>query len=237
MISEKKFALGFASFWNDAMPMGERFVRQQNLQLQRFTRPLWPDVPSRLRGVTNELGFQLFCKSRELGNMPLELPETVVSQLAEQSARFIRRFREYSRKEVAEATPEARREACELAERLAFFFGEHEPQVPIVCKPAFPGCGRIDPCEGDALAGETLYEVKAGDRAFRTVDLRQVLCYCALNHAARRYSISRVGLVNPRVGVFFVHPLDWLCREVSGVASTELFAEILDFASQPENSR
>jgi hypothetical protein len=79
--------------------------------------------------------------------------------------------------------------------------------------------------------------MRQGCRVFRTVDLRQVLYYCALNHAARRYSISRVGLVNPRVGVFFVHPLDWLCREVSGVASTELFAEILDFASQPENSK
>ena len=72
--------------------------------------------------------------------------------------------------------------------------------------------------------------MRPGCRVFRTVDLRQVLYYCALNHAARRYSISRVG-------VFFVHPLDWLCREVSGVASTELFAEILDFASQPENSK
>ena len=91
-------------------------------------------------------------------------------------------------------------------------------------------------CKADVLFGETLYDIKAGDRDFRLVDVRQLITYCALNHAVSNYTINKVGVVNPRLGVFFNVGVDELVEGMTGTSAVELFEEITTFLSTDRRS-
>ncbi len=93
-----------------------------------------------------------------------------------------------------------RHDAIAIASRLHVFF-EGKAESTII-KPRFPGCGWVNEAEGDVLDRNTLFEVKAGERPFRLADIRQVLCYCALDFSAKTYGINEVSVINPRLGTF-----------------------------------
>ncbi len=81
-----------------------------------------------------------------------------------------------------------------LAHNLSTFFRYAKARTHFTIRtirvsPRFEGCGWLDECEADFLTSNVLVEVKAGDRAFRSIDLRQVLIYCALNFASKKYDI------------------------------------------------
>jgi len=107
----------------------------------------------------------------------------------------------------------------------------------IVPEPKFPGCGIVDTCTGDVLVATTLFEIKAGDRFFLSIDVRQLMTYATLNHISKTFEISRVGLFNPRVGIRTEIDLDELCFEISGKRSVELLTEIALAISSGEMSR
>jgi hypothetical protein len=112
-----------------------------------------------------------------------------------------------------------------------FFSGERFSRV--VIEPTFRGCGGIDGATGDVLADEVLFEIKAGERDFRSIDLYQLLTYCALNFATKSLQITSVGPMKPRVGIFTVLDLDVLCRECAGTSAADVLDEILQYASEP----
>jgi hypothetical protein len=123
-------------------------------------------------------------------------------------------------------------EAKSLAERLESFV-QRFPGCNVKIAPSFPGCGWLDECSGDLLIDKVLCEVKAGENRFQGRDFRQVLIYAALNFQSRRYDIGSVCLVNPRLGIYIHEDLDDLCFGLAGAPATEVFAEIVDFISQP----
>jgi hypothetical protein len=55
--------------------------------------------------------------------------------------------------------------------------------------------------------------------------------YCALNFAAKSYSIERICLINPRMGVFLEESLDDLCDELAGRPPSDILADIVEFIS------
>ena len=60
----------------------------------------------------------------------------------------------------------------------------------------------IDLGKGDLISSDALFEIKAGDRFFRSVDVRQLIMYGALNSVSQSYQINRLGLFSiPRVGI------------------------------------
>jgi hypothetical protein len=128
-------------------------------------------------------------------------------------------------------------ESVALGKRLRDYFRHYERGHAIVARPQFLGCGIIDPCEGDLLAGTTLYEVKNVERDFRLADLRQLLCYCALNAASPTYKIDNVGLVNARGGVYYIVNLNALCLAAGGTSATALLSEIANYISVDRPSR
>jgi hypothetical protein len=130
-----------------------------------------------------------------------------------------------------------RKEINIIADRLQTFFLRVSEGRGFEVQPKFPGCGIIDTCFGDVRVGDALYEVKAGERTFRSMDLRQLLIYAALCKSARMQPLHRVGLFNPRVGVSFCAGLDHLCLEVSGTSSEELLTEIVRVISSGDTSR
>jgi hypothetical protein len=91
----------------------------------------------------------------------------------------------------------------------------------------------MNDAQGDVLCGNTLYEVKAGERHFRLADIRQMLCYCALDFSAKSYGIREVALVNPRSGNILREDLDVLCQKLSGASSADVLGEIVNYISEP----
>ena len=120
---------------------------------------------------------------------------------------------------------------------LKFVGQRSKGEFEVIFEPEFSGCGFVDFSVGDILIGEELYEVKAGERQFRSTDVRQLLTYCALNFAAKRYSIKKAGCVNPRRGTYFSFDVNALAFEMSGKSSTELLAEIVYYMSNSGISR
>lgn len=92
--------------------------------------------------------------------------------------------------------------------------------------PLFRGCGILSECRGDILADDLLIEVKAGDRGFRAVDLRQILVYSALAREAGDVRIKRICLMNPRWGVSWSATLDDAATSCGASSSAELLEEI-----------
>ena len=93
----------------------------------------------------------------------------------------------------------------------------------------FKGCGILDSCYGDLFVGSCLYEVKCVERNLRSIDIRQVLTYCALNYQSQQITIDEVSIVNPRRGIAFRYGVEALAQQVSGKNSAELFHQIGDF--------
>ena len=122
-------------------------------------------------------------------------------------------------------------EAHALTGRMATFFFERELATELVYQPTFRGCGIISDSFGDIIAGRTLYEIKTGDRPYRSVDLRQTLVYAALNYAARAYTITHLAILNPRLGTYLCFEVDNLTDQLAGKSSPQLFGDIIHFIS------
>lgn len=133
--------------------------------------------------------------------------------------------------------PDEMEDAREQLRRLRIFFENEAKGAALELSPPFAGCGIIDACEGDIYFDDTLFEIKAGDRNFRSIDLRQILTYAALNYSQSKRKIDSVGLFNPRLGISFCMGLEELCLEVSGHSASHTLSEIIRAISSGEISR
>lgn len=233
MISEKQFSTTYHSFWRQLLPWADRAVKFLNLGLtERFSEPVSPIISSGFRGFVNELAFQLCAV--DLGGGRSQLPSNISTELINKTRSRIRELGKGNIPDDPNSLELAINEAQLIRSSLKQFFLRFPAGTDIVFSPRFVGCGMIDNCEGDAVARDTLIEVKAGDRHFRIADIRQLLCYCALNRSAHTFDVSRVALVNPRTGLSYVGHIDELCELASGMTSSELLDEIIWFISSQE---
>lgn len=237
MISEKKFSNSYHAFWQEILPWSTRAIKFLNLGLtERFSDPITAITPTSCRGFINELAFQACAADpksyREVGAVVIA---------AETIAKTKKRIQLISQYDDALPTPEfevdAIKEAAILAASTKAFFRMFPVSQDIVFSPYFPGCGILDSCEGDAILQKTLVEFKAGDRHFRVADIRQLLCYAALNRAAGAFDVERIALANPRTGLSFISNLDEFCELVSGLGSAELLDQIIWFLSSQEQQQ
>lgn len=232
MITEKAFALSHGSFWQNAIPLVSAYLRRRNLALERFTAPLESILPND-RGLINEAAFRLYCAARERRVHAARLSKEDKKEAVVRAESFIERFREppsYPREKLSK---EGLREAVVLAERLREFTEARGP-ARVITSPSFRGCGWVDGCSGDLLLDTNLCEVKAGDTAFRGIDVKQILVYAALNFVSRQYKIDEICLVNPRRGVFLRERLDRLSLSIAGVPAGQLLGEIVEYIQYRE---
>ncbi len=232
MISEKQFAASHTAFWHQLLPMAEEYVRTRNRSLGRFAPPLVSNLPPETRGVVNEVGFRLFVASLRFNRSVRSVPKRVADSCIQDGLRHIRALREHGRTAVPPPKSEGVHEARVLAQRLVEFF-DRATTSTLQPFPRYQGCGWIDSCAGDVFAEGTLFEVKAGERRFRTLDLRQLLIYSALDFAGKTIGVVKVCLVNPRIGLFLHEPLEKLCQDLAGRPATEVLGEIVEYASEP----
>jgi hypothetical protein len=233
MSSETRFATSHSDFWQALLPMGDTYIRSHNLDQIGFTRPLHSTLAANRRGVVNEAGFLIFHESIKLSRRPLSLPSTRIDELLEDAAEYVSKLRQGGAVSLQELSGTGTSDALQIAEKLhQYFSNEHSD---ILVKPSFLGCGWINGASGDVLCGTTLYEVKAGERHFRISDIRQLLCYCALDFSAKGYGIREVALINPRAGTLIKEDLEVLCQKLSGSSSADVLGEIVDYVSEPSS--
>lgn len=232
MISERKLAETFTSFWRDNLRTGEEVVKFVNGQLNGVFDPLESEVSPRRRELVNEGAFLLATLRVEKrllgqGKPSREILDRACAAAVEQAARMHR----FDPDTISPLDTRERDEVLELGERLEKILGVLVPRGEILPRPPFAGCGIVKSCHGDVLANGALFEVKAGEKNFRLVDLRQLFIYGALNYAEPRYELVELGYVNPRRGVWYREELGVLVQLAAGVSSVELFSEIVDFIS------
>jgi hypothetical protein len=217
MISEATFARDFSSFWRLATPMMEGFIRRLNRgTYQRDFPPMTSATTPDRRAFINELAFTCFCiiVSKIQSDQQILSVDDLIKQAAATVHSAAMRGHwggDYKIELLPEETEDAKEQISRLQARL---FCSNVGDIK--CRPRFAGCGIIDHCEGDVIVGNILFEIKAGDRLFRSIDIRQILTYLALNHASRAQIIQTVGLINPRVGISVEIDADEFCFEVSG---------------------
>lgn len=235
LISEKRFCAAYGSLWQALTPTCDRFVRQINQGLSdRIWRPMASAVAANRRGLINEVAFQLFVgemRAHATGNPPMAI-ETVVHSVSNRLSQI-----DLSKSNLDERlTEDERQDIREQLGRLRQLF-VRRLDVTIVIEPMFPGCGFVDTCRGDVIQMNTLYEVKAGERSFRSIDLRQLVTYATLNYVSKAYRLENAAVVNLRSGLLFEIPLDELAQQISGLHSNELFETIAYSLASGDMSR
>jgi hypothetical protein len=241
LISGSAFCKLYSSFWREVAPTTDLFVRRLNLgQYERdFAEIKLPTAPSR-RGFINEIAFELLCQSiKERERWPSKEPSidqaSVAASIVRSSAlrREIGREYEFNSDLNQDELSDIQQQHKRLMQVFTFYYLD----AIVLPEPGFKGCGIVDNCIGDLLVGTTLFEVKAGERSFRSIDIRQLVLYSALNLISHQYQINKVGLFNPRVGIRTEIELDELCFEISGKKTIELLTEISLALSSGEVSR
>jgi hypothetical protein len=187
MTSEVAFATQHTSLWHILAPTSERFIRQINLNLNRYAREISvSDDPSR-RGFLNEIAFQFAnLRSNDMEPTMSDATAAARSRLAALEREVHGAVDDPSDIEIDAVNA--------IQDSLLNFVRQRSAQtLKVTFEPNFAGCGFLNPCVGDVLIGDALYEVKAGDRRFRSTDIRQLLTYCALNYAAGTCTIKKAG--------------------------------------------
>lgn len=227
MISERKFSNSFSSFWNELLPTADSFVRRMNLSLERYC----PPTESKLktirdrRAVINELSFRFFMclvKRKDLSREDKIKLSIAVSKYIENFSPNIHIDLPISEEELNEAES--------LASSLSDYFSKWK-NSELNFWPTFKGCGRIHSCKGDIISNDKLIEVKAGDRNFRIIDIRQIITYLSLNSLSNQYALKRVILLNPRKGFSFETTVELLIEGCSRRRPVDVFGDIIDFLS------
>jgi hypothetical protein len=238
MISEVEFATNYTSVWRLLTPNSESVIKRINQSVLTLSRrgTVW-SRPER-RAFINEIAFHMFALSlsgvdgaatRYSELMPLAIAEARRKQELYADSRSL---------DIAEPSLLEMTEAYMLYRRLrSFRFRVYPPGGPIHLAPEFKGCGILDKCEADLIVGDLLIEVKAGDRNFRSTDLRQLLTYCALNYVENGYQIRRIALLNPRRAIYFTTELETLCLQLAAKSPSELLSDIVYFLSSGDLSR
>lgn len=236
MISEKQFSEQFSGFWGQCLPfLTPQAIAEMNVNGSPMpdsrgfvAKPLVSTEASANNDLVADTGFGIFAAAVQKGKFVHAIRNEALLQRISQSA--FERIRRLRRSEEKAKMKHLRGmdDAIEIAVRLEDFF-ENEGGGELLIQPRFKGCGILDSCYGDLFMNATLYEVKCVERNLRSIDIRQVLTYAALNYQSRQYLIDEVCIVNPRRGISFRFNVEALAQKSSGKNSAELFHEIGDF--------
>jgi hypothetical protein len=235
VISEHQFATYYSSVWHAVTPLADGFWTVENLMVDRIAPPLTPKAPKGMRAVINETAFRAFCT---LHSKPKPIKRSdILAAIDEQlcdSIAYVGRFSSAPPFAAEDVDDECRKEAGSLVLRQLYFFPGVEATT---LRPRFSGCGLISACEGDLIEGSCLYEIKAGDRAFRVVDLRQLLTYSALAYAKSSLTFTEIGLFNPRTGVAWRRSLEEVSHALSGLRLSDTLSALVEQFSGASASR
>jgi hypothetical protein len=226
MTSETKFASGYSSVWREITPLSDGYWAIENMLTRRVVEPLQNRAPKDMRGLVNELAFIGFSKLANTSSKPSpkQISTTIESEIRT-AVDYINRvsFADNIKHENVDSV--CINESGLICKRLLDFFPSGTTRI---IRPQFMGCGIVNSCEGDVQVGESLYEVKAGDRGFRVSDIRQLLIYAALAYSSDNLSFTKIGLFNPRTGMAWTKSIDEVCIAISGTKANDVLPRVVE---------
>lgn len=237
MIDAVSFATTYNAFWNSSTPTCEHFVRRLNMEgVERFEPPI-PKGGGSKHALIAEFAFSLFVESMRKSKPPEKLlaDAEVLESAWRETEKRLAPYVIHGVVVTRDISEEEWEEVVAISRATANFFGGSA--AGCILRPMFSGCGYIDESEGDIIFDKCIFEVKTVDRPYRSVDLRQVITYAALNFSSHQYDVESVGLFNPRAGTFFKTELDRMCWEISGQPAQELLSMIVETISSGATSR
>lgn len=236
MISERQFSEQFSGFWNQCLPfLTPQVVAEMNVRGLPMTdfrgvivKPLGPTQDPANNDLVAETGFGIFSAAVQ-AEKPVHTIQNkgLLRRISKDAIDRIFRLRGTESRSKVRAL-RGLEDAFKVASRLEDFF-EDQGEGVLEIQPRFRGCGILDSCYGDLLKADTLYEVRCVERNLRSIDIRQVLTYCALNYQSRQYEIADICIVNPRRGISFKFGVESLAQQAAGKNAAELFHQIGDF--------
>lgn len=235
MIGASKFAGTYGSFWRNATPTIDLFVRKINIEFyERVDVPCDYKVDPNRSALVTETAFSLFDERSRVDGDRTRFFERFAAQATAEARRRLARLNAENIGD--DLNPNELNAVQELFRRLCSFFIDRHGRE-LVVRPDFPGCGFVDRSEGDVIYDDALFEIKAVDRNFRSIDIKQLITYAALNHKSGGYLFRDIGIYNPRRGTEFRMGLDDVCMEISGTSEIELLEMIAYSISSGEISR
>ncbi|MBL0591456.1 hypothetical protein [Aeromonas veronii] len=235
MISCTEISRNYPSLWKQLFPFINRLARKCNLQKISFNDYLHSQTSPARRALVNELSFRLFKEIINCGYSSIpKIPAQRVEEIKNETYRYIQKLNKKAEPDEYVSDTELN-EAKELAGITFIYFKTYEPGRKPIISPTFFGCGAISECQGDVLIGNTLYEIKAGDRDFRVSDLKQVLIYCALDFSHKNSKIKNIGLLNPRLGIYVILSLTDAVEIASGQNTVDCFTELVNIFTTPDD--
>jgi hypothetical protein len=238
VISERRLVSSHSSFWRNAMPMADAFVRQMNRTLTRVVPPCHSAFKGIRNSLISELSFRFYSLvcNNQISFSELLSDSQMVADIEKEVCRYISRL-ERSEALLPSLDFDEIDEAILLAKNLKNLMTYSNPGKSVLTRPHFIGCGIVDDCEGDIIVGTTLYELKNVERDFRLADIRQLLTYCSLNHASDKKEIDTIGLINARSGLTYKINVNELSFLVAGVSANELFGDVIRYITVDTPSR
>ncbi|MBN9308213.1 hypothetical protein, partial [Devosia sp.] len=192
------------------------------LAADREFRPIIPKSSPRRRDIVSETGFRLFGQQ-----------VTGASQSPEAA------FHEAETFIGGPVTPLTDIESAEcivIADRLSAYVRGMKPRR-VTFLPKHPGHGMMAPCIGDIAVDDRIIEIKYVDRSFRSTDLRQLLCYCALRYFSVEPNYEYLSLFNPLRGTAIAISVSELIASASGRSAEEFYQDFSYALSSGEISR
>ena len=237
MISERIAARAFESVWQTCLPMltpafMNSFNRQFVKPIVRSGEPL-PPVPklpsSDSPDLVAELGIEIVRSAVGTG----VAVECVAADQPSLRAAWLNSLELVSRYEGLKPDAAAvslnaadAHHALRLAATLSAFLDQFDGDAKF--RPLIPGAGSLSRCEADLAVGRTLVEIKTVSRGFRSLDLRQLLVYLALDWATGDPRWISGCLVNPRRAVWADFDVDWLVRRLAGRPAADVLPDLVD---------
>ena len=244
MISERVASRAFESVWRTHLPLlTPAFMNSFN---QQFVKPIvcigkpLPPVPAPSTpdspDLVAELGIQIVRSALEA---QVSVDDVATDQFSVHAA-WLRSLNLVSRYEgkqpdsaAMQLNPHDTDNAFRLARNLSVFVDQFDGDAEFA--PLVPGAGTLSQCEADLAIDHTLIEVKTVSRRFRSIDLRQLLIYLALDWISGEPRWIRGCLVNPRRAVWVDFDADWLVRRLSGRPAADVLSDLIEaFTSSVE---
>lgn len=216
MISEKGFARGYSSFWAEYFPWLNSYCQSvKKFCLDYVTDPIPGIDRVEHRSINNTVAFFHFKNMYQGQSADLK-------QSKDQAIDYISHFPRNAKDSYLFSEDDKQVIQIQTANLQRMYTGQ------LLINPPFSGCGILDNCYGDLLQGETLVEVKAGDRGLLPADIKQLIVYSALDwlKTSSKYGFSDVEIYNPRLGYLWRSSLDELLVSISDMPKEDLFEQI-----------